>query len=63
MITMYSATMSARKAAEEAGRSGTQAAKASTLTGMNLGEAKQILNVQDLKDLPTIRKVNQIDVK
>lgn len=49
--------MSARQAAEEAGRSGTQAAKASSLTGMSLTEAKQILNIQDLEDLDTIRKV------
>ena len=49
--------MSARKAAEEAGRSGTQAAKASSFTGMTLDEAKQILNVQDLKDPEFILKV------
>lgn len=49
--------MSAHKTAEEAGRSGTQAAKASSFTGMSLDEAKQILNVQDLTDTPTILKV------
>lgn len=48
--------MSAREAAEEAGRSGSQAAKASSLTGMSLGEAKQILNVQDLKDPASVLK-------
>lgn len=49
--------MSARKAAEEAGRSGSQAAKASSLTGMNLSEAKQILNLQDLDNMDVIKKV------
>lgn len=52
----YRATMSAHNAAEEAGRSGTQAAKASSLTGMSLGEAKQILNIKDLNDTSTILK-------
>ena len=49
--------MSAHKTAEEAGRSGTRAAKASSITGMSLGEAKQILNVQDLENIGHIRKV------
>lgn len=35
-----------------------QAAKASSLTGMSLGEAKQILNVKDLKDAPSVLKVD-----
>lgn len=55
----FSATTSARKTAEEAGRSGTQAAKASNLTGMGLSEAKQILNVQDLEDISGIKKVRK----
>lgn len=58
--TYCSETMKARQAAEEAGRSGTQAAKANNITGMSLTEAKQILNIQDLKDLPAIRKVNTL---
>ena len=49
--------MSARQAAEEAGRSGTKAAKASNITGMSLSEAKQILNVNDLENLEAIKKV------
>lgn len=57
LLYLYSATMSAHKTAEEAGRSGSQAAKASSLTGMSLGEAKQILNIEDLKDTPSILKV------
>lgn len=56
-VLPYSATVSARNAAEGAGRNGAQAAKASSLTGMSLDEAKQILNVRDLKDTPTILKV------
>lgn len=49
--------MSARQAAEDAGRSGTQAAKASNITGMSISEAKQILNVKDLENIGTIKKV------
>ncbi len=54
--------MSARNAAEAAGRSGTNAAKASSLTGMSLGEAKQILNVKDLENLEAIKKVSDTSV-
>lgn len=49
--------MSARQAAEEAGRSGTNAAKANSYTGMNLQEAKQILDIKDVEDVDVIRKV------
>ena len=49
--------MSARATAEEAGRSGSQAAKASSFTGISLDEAKQILDVRDLNDIPSILKV------
>lgn len=51
------ATAAARKAATEAGRDANKAAKANTFTGMSLQEAKDILNVSDLKDLETVRKV------
>ena len=50
--------MSARQAAEEAGRSGTQAAKASSFTGMSLGEAKSILNVEDINNQAAVVKVS-----
>lgn len=53
----YQATAAARKAAEEAGRSGSQAAKASALTGMDLKEARQILNIEDVHNIEAIRKV------
>lgn len=52
----YQATMAARQEAEKAGRSGTNAAKASALTGMNLQEAKQILNIKDVENIEGIRK-------
>ena len=53
----YQATNAARRAAEEAGKSGPQAAKASALTGMALKEAKQILNVEDIHNIEAVRKV------
>lgn len=55
--TFIVASMSARQTAEEEGRSGTRAAKASSLTGMSLSEAKQILDVQDLQDINKIKQV------
>ena len=58
----YQATAAARRAAEEAGRSGPQAAKASTLTGMGLKEAKQILNVDDIHNIEAIRKVRKVSI-
>ena len=54
---LSAATVSARQAAEDAGRSGIQAAKASNITGMSLSEAKQILNVKDLESMEIIKKV------
>ena len=56
----YRATAAARRAAEEAGRSGPQAAKASALTGMGLKEAKQILNVEDMHNIEAVRKVRLV---
>lgn len=53
----YQASMSARHTAEEEGRSGSKAAQASSLTGISLNEAKQILNVQNLDDTAAILKV------
>ena len=53
----YRATAAARQAAEEAGRSGPKAAKASALTGLDVNEAKQILNVDDIHNIEAIRKV------
>ena len=53
----YQATAAARRSAEEAGRSGSNAAKASALTGMNVAEAKQILNIEDIHNIEAIRKV------
>lgn len=55
----YQATASARRAAEEAGRSGPKAAKASAFTGMDVKEAMQILNVDDIHNIKSIRKVCQ----
>ncbi|XP_064404872.1 mitochondrial import inner membrane translocase subunit tim16-like [Halichondria panicea] len=52
----YQATVAARQEAEQAGRSGTNAAKASSLTGMSLQEAKQILNVKEVEDIESVRK-------
>ena len=49
--------MSAKQAAEEAGRSGTNAAKANSFTGISLQEAKQILNVKDIENIEGVRKV------
>ncbi len=49
--------MAARQEAEQAGRSGTNAAKASAFTGMSLQEAKQILNIKEVEDVDIIRKV------
>lgn len=49
--------MSASRTVEEEGRSGSKAAQASSLTGMSLNEAKQILNVQNLDDTAVILKV------
>ena len=53
----YQATMAARQAAEEAGRSAPKAAKATNLTGLSLQEAQQILNVKELDNVELIRKV------
>lgn len=53
----YQATAAARRAAEGEGRSGSQAAKATAIAGMELKEAKQILNVQDIHDIEALRKV------
>ena len=54
------AAASARRAAEEAGRDGRRAAKASSYTGMSLHEARQILNVQDVSDTEAIKKVRKL---
>jgi len=58
-LTLATATMAARRAAEEAGRDGTRAARAASFTGMPLQEAQQILNLKDIDDLDAIRKVKQ----
>ena len=52
--------MAARQEAEKAGRSGTNAAKASALTGMSLQEAKQVLSIKDVEDVEIIRKVEYL---
>ena len=57
MLCIHAASMAARRAAEEAGRDGAKAAKANTYTGMTLQEAKQILNVQNMEKIDSIRKV------
>ena len=58
-LALATATMAARRAAEEAGRDGTRAARAASFTGMPLQEAEQILNLKDIDDLDAIRKVKQ----
>ena len=49
--------MAARRAAEAAGRDGNKAAQAVSSTGITLQEAQQILNLKDIDDVETIRKV------
>ena len=58
VCSLYSATMAARRAAEEAGRDGTKAAQAASFTGISLQEAQQILNIKDIDDIEIIRKVS-----
>ena len=60
VVLSSSESMSARNAAEAAGRSGTNAAKANSLTGMSVEEARQILNIKDLEDTELIRKVSEL---
>ena len=54
--------MAARKAAEQAGRDGTKAARAVSYTGLSLQEAQQILNLKDIDNIDSIRKVTQLCV-
>ncbi|CAI8008193.1 Mitochondrial import inner membrane translocase subunit tim16-B [Geodia barretti] len=54
----YQVTMAARRAAEEAGRDGTRAARAASSTGISLQEAQQILNIKNIDDIEAIRKVS-----
>ena len=61
-VSLCVATVAARRAAEEAGRDGPKAAKATSFTGMSIQEAQQILNLKDIKDIPIIRKVNGAQV-
>ena len=51
------ATVAARRAAEEAGRDGHKAARAASYTGMSLQEAQQILNIRDLENVDSIKQV------
>lgn len=51
--------MAARRTAEEAGRDGNKAAQAASYTGISLQEAQQILNIKDIDEIDTIRKVSE----
>ena len=43
--------MTARRAAAEAGRGGSKAARAASYTGISLKEAQEILNIKDIDDI------------
>lgn len=58
IITWYLASAAARRAASESGRDVRKSVKSNAFTGLSLNEAKQILNISDLEDIPKIRSVS-----
>lgn len=60
MFRFIIASANARRAAAEAGKDGSKTVKANAYTGLSLQEATQILNVSDIEDLETLRKVTVV---
>ena len=59
----FLATAATRRAATESGKDARKSVKANAFTGLSLQEAKQILNINDLHDIPKIRTVSfRVDV-
>lgn len=62
LVTFLSASAAARRAAAETGKDGAKTVKANTFTGLSLEESKQILNVTDLEDVESLRKVSVVRI-